>query len=145
MTTFKYLDQTKKQLQEDTERKKLAELLRKNDIDPNGVFYKLHNQWVVTHRGLERLAMALNIKFDLPIILESDSQNFSVALLVKGKLDDKEEWTIGEANIKNIKIPFPYAIAEKRAKDRIILKLLGAHGFVYSDSEIEGAKDGDLS
>ena len=32
---------------------------------------------------------------------------------------------------------YPYAMAEKRAVDRAILKLLGLHGFVYSEDEMD--------
>ena len=61
-------------------------------------------------------------------------------MLVKGKWNDKEEWTIGEAMPINIdrgnnKQQYPFAMAEKRAKDRVILKLLGLHGHVYSQEE----------
>lgn len=31
-------------------------------------------------------------------------------------------------------------MAEKRAIDRAVLKLLGIHGFVYSDSEMEAVE-----
>lgn len=135
---IKYADERVKQKQEEEERKKLGALFRQHNIDPNGVFYKARGQWVVSHKGLEKLGTLLGIKFDSPVFVEAKGWGeFSVAILVRGVWGEKETWTIGEANIKNAKIPFPYAIAEKRAKDRIILKLLGAHGFVYSDSEIE--------
>ena len=45
--------------------------------------------------------------------------------------------TYGEASPKNTKNAYPYAMAEKRAVDRAILKLLGLHGFVYSEDEMD--------
>jgi hypothetical protein len=41
-----------------------------------------------------------------------------------------------EIAAKNNKNSYPYAMAEKRAVDRAILKLIGIHGFVYSDDEV---------
>ena len=45
--------------------------------------------------------------------------------------------TYGEASPKNSKVAYPYAMAEKRAVDRAILKLVGLHGFVYSEDEFD--------
>ena len=45
--------------------------------------------------------------------------------------------TYGEASPRNTKNAYPYAMAEKRAVDRAILKLLGLHGFVYSEDEMD--------
>jgi hypothetical protein len=42
----------------------------------------------------------------------------------------------GESSPKNTKNSYPYAMAEKRAYDRCVLKLLGLHGFVYSEDEM---------
>ena len=39
--------------------------------------------------------------------------------------------TYGEASPKNTRNAYPYVMAEKRAVDRAILKLLGLHGFVF--------------
>ena len=35
---------------------------------------------------------------------------------------------------------YPYAMAEKRAVDRCILKLLNAHAYLYSESEADDFK-----
>ena len=41
---------------------------------------------------------------------------------------------------KNNKNAYPIAMAEKRAKDRVILKLLAAHGDLYSEEEADDFK-----
>ena len=41
----------------------------------------------------------------------------------------------------NNKNSYPYAMAEKRAKDRVILKLIGVAGFVYSEDEADAFKE----
>ena len=47
---------------------------------------------------------------------------------------------MGEASPKNNKNAYPWAMAEKRAKDRVILKLIGLHGLVYSEQEADEFK-----
>jgi len=67
-------------------------------------------------------------------------------ILVVGKHGEKSEWSIGEAVVNsNYKVSgkqaaYPYAMAEKRAKDRVILKLIGLHGFAYSEEEADEFK-----
>jgi len=63
--------------------------------------------------------------------------------MLKGYLGNKSEWTYGEATPKNCKNSYPYAMAEKRAKDRIILKLIGCHGEVYSEAESDEFVDAE--
>ena len=62
-----------------------------------------------------------------------------VAMVVKGyKLDnpDYKIWTTGEANALNCTAEYYLAMAEKRAKDRVILKLINAYEYgIYSDVE----------
>ena len=52
-------------------------------------------------------------------------------------MKDASEWSIGEASPYNNKNAYPFAMAEKRAKDRVILKLVGLHGDVYSQDEAD--------
>jgi len=56
---------------------------------------------------------------------------------VTGCLGDFSEWSIGESTPRNTTNNYPFAMAEKRAKDRVILKLLGVAGFVYSEQEAD--------
>ena len=42
---------------------------------------------------------------------------------------------------KNCRNDYPFAMAEKRAKDRVILKLLGVAGDTYSEEEADAFKD----
>lgn len=92
-------------------------------------------QWLIKHRDLEIVAAKAGIQFDLPTVLEHQA-GVSVALVVAGRLKDRLEWSIGEATPKNTQQAYPYAMAEKRAKDRVILKLMNVHGHVYSEEEM---------
>ena len=56
------------------------------------------------------------------------------------KLDnpDYKIWTTGEANSLNCTAEYYLAMAEKRAKDRLILKLINAYEYgIYSDVEAD--------
>jgi hypothetical protein len=95
---------------------------------------------VVKHKALERLAAASKIKFDKPQILRAEKDE--AVILVTGCVGDAQEWSIGEACVNvNYRVSgkmaaYVYAMAEKRAKDRVILKLAGLHG-VYSEDEAD--------
>ena len=52
-------------------------------------------------------------------------------------MGDVSEWSFGEAAPYNNKNNYPFAMAEKRAKDRVILKLVGLHGDTYSQAEAD--------
>src|SRR5690349_15590671 len=86
--------------------------------------------WLVKHAALEIVAAKAGILFDMPQILEANGGEGVAAVCVRGELptDGRFEWSIGEASPKNSKNSYPWAMAEKRAKDRVILKLIGVHG-----------------
>ena len=99
-----------------------------------------HGTFVLLHKALERVAAHKNITFDPPTVIESDIASKSVVIVVTGHLGDKSEWSFGEAATYNNKNAYPFAMAEKRAKDRVILKLVGLHGHVYSEEEADDFK-----
>ena len=103
--------------------------------------HKQSGKLIIKHYVLERIATDKGIKFDPPVVIESDIANKSVALSVTAHLGDKSEWSIGEASSYNCQMNYPYAMAEKRAKDRVILKLLDVHGEVYSQEEADDFDD----
>ena len=97
--------------------------------------------WIVKHKALERIAAHKGVKFDLPTIIESNANDKMCVILVNGHLGDATEWSIGEATTYNNKNSYPFAMAEKRAKDRVILKLVGLHGDAYSEEEADSFKE----
>jgi hypothetical protein len=108
------------------------------------------NTWVVPggkaraiyHKTIERMAAKAGIQFSEPQIVCKESDN--VVILVRGWIGDPEqarwEWSFGEASPKNNKNAYPWSMAEKRAKDRVALKLIGLHGLLYSEEEAEDFK-----
>lgn len=116
-------------------------ILKQYGLKGSDVLWDCHGTWCMYHRSLEKIAADQGIMFDPPAVLEANGATKSVALCVTGKFNDRAEWSIGEAAPGNNKNAYPYAMAEKRAKDRVILKLIGLHGLVYSEEEMpEGDK-----
>lgn len=108
---------------------------------------------VIKHSALERLSAALKITWDAPVIVRAERDE-CVVLARATRQDGIVEWSFGEALIVkdsavggNYKVSgrqaaYPYAMAEKRAKDRVIIKLAGLHG-AYSEEEADDFKAGN--
>lgn len=118
----------------------VVEVLKKYGEDARSACWDCHGTWVVLHKALERVAVKAKISFDPPQVLTVDAANKSVAICVTGTMDGRSEWSIGEAAPYNNKNAYPFAMSEKRAKDRVILKLVGLHGLLYSEDEADGGK-----
>lgn len=120
---------------------RIAEVLKSFGFGKDAC-WDCHGTWVVYHKALETIAAKAGITFDNPYVIEAKGLDKCVAISVTGNLGDKSEWSIGEASPHNYKTKerqpaYPYAMAEKRAKDRVILKLIGLHGLVYSEEEAD--------
>jgi hypothetical protein len=106
---------------------------------------KQNGQWVCKHAALEIVATKANVEWLPPVIIERDAQNLITSMVVTGKMGDRTEWATGETNPTNYKVigkqpAYPWAMSEKRAKDRVVLKLVGIHGLVYSEDESDDFK-----
>jgi len=118
--------------------KEILDFMEAHKIDSDEIWEVHGNSWCVKHKALERAGAVAGIIWEKPpVLIENNSGSGVVALCAFGKLGDREEWSIGEAAPKNNKNAYPYAMAEKRAKDRVILKLLNTHGYLYSEAEFE--------
>ena len=120
---------------------KVADTLREIGMTPKQAGWNCHGTYVLLHKAFEKVAVHRKIVFKEPKILECNSEKKVVSLLVTGTMGDKSEWSIGEASPSNNKNSYPYAMAEKRAKDRVILKLVGLHGDVYAEDEADAFKE----
>ncbi len=96
--------------------------------------------WIAKHKALELMAAKAGIIFEMPVMVENNAKEKTAVIIVRGKLGEAQEWSFGEAATYNNKNDYPFAMAEKRAKDRVILKLLGLHGDVYSEEEADEFK-----
>src|SRR6185312_11646839 len=96
--------------------------------------------YAVKHKALERIAIEKGITFDRPSVVACDLVNKSMVICTFGKMGDRSEWSFGEASPANNKNQYMAAMAEKRSRDRVILKLLAAHGDIYSEEEADDFK-----
>jgi hypothetical protein len=117
--------------------KAVLQFMETYGIESDEVWEVHGSTWVVKHKALERVAAEKGIVFDQPQLKVCDLEKGLVVVLVSGKLGDKSIFSFGEAAPKNCKNSYPVAMAEKRAIDRVILKLLVAHGALYSESEAD--------
>jgi len=113
--------------------------------DARSATWKVQNSTVIYHAALERIAIKAGIWFDRPDVLRAERDE--AVILVTGHLgDDATAWSMGEAlvnvnyRVSGRQAAYVYAMAEKRAKDRVILKLIGLHGLVYSEEEADEFK-----
>lgn len=121
--------------------KEIQDFMSKYDVSADEVWPVPGGKaYAVKHKALERIAVAQNITFERPAIIGCDLVEKSMVVCVFGKMGDREEWTFGEASPGNNKNQYFAAMTEKRAKDRVILKLLSAHGDLYSEDEADDFK-----
>jgi len=116
---------------------KVADVLKDIGETSKTATWDCHGTVVILHKALEKVAAHEGITFDAPVVIESNVEKKMVVILVTGKSGDKVEWSFGEAAPYNLKNNYPFAMAEKRAKDRVILKLVGLHGDAYSETEAD--------
>tara|TARA_R100000426_G_scaffold80674_1_gene58503 strand:+ start:391 stop:1077 length:687 start_codon:yes stop_codon:yes gene_type:complete len=117
--------------------KKVIEVLKEIGLTPQQAGWDCHGTYVLLHKALEKVAAHRKIEFDAPQILTANVSAKEVVVLVTGRMGELSEWSIGEAAPYNNKNNYPFAMAEKRAKDRVILKLVGLHGDAYSQAEAD--------
>jgi hypothetical protein len=116
---------------------RVKELMAKYAIDKSEIWQLPGGRsYAVKHSAVERIAAQEGVVFDLPQIVEGSSADKMVVLMGTAKLGNRVEWSFGEAAPANNKNAYPWAMAEKRLKDRLTLKLIEAHGLLYSDDEL---------
>jgi hypothetical protein len=112
------------------------------------VLWDCHGTWVIKHSAIEQLAAFNRIQIESIDVIRAERDECVV--LVTGVISgsgelgvDRRVKSFGEANCElNYKTSqkmaaYPYAMAEKRGVDRVVLKLLALHGYVYSQEEAD--------
>jgi hypothetical protein len=129
-----------------TSDQKIADVLAKFGEPMAGNVWRVQGTAVIYHKALERIAACAKIQFDAPTIVRAERDE--AVILVTGRMGERMEWSIGEAligtnyRVSGKQAAYVYAMAEKRAKDRVILKLIELHGYVYSEEEADEFKQG---
>jgi hypothetical protein len=114
------------------------------DTRKGGTVWEVQGTPVISHKTLERIAAQAKIVFDMPTILRCERDE--AVILVAGTLGERREWSIGEAlvnvnyRVSGKQAAYVFAMAEKRSKDRVILKLVELHGLAYSEEEADDFK-----
>jgi hypothetical protein len=132
--------------------KQIADILVRYGEPFAGNVWRVQGTAVIYHKTLERIAVQAGIVFDQPTIVRSDKAE--AVILVTGRLagakagTERVEWSFGEAlvnvnyRVSGKQAAYVYAMAEKRGKDRVILKLIELHGLVYSEEEADEFRQG---
>jgi len=115
----------------------IATILDRYGEPVTGSVWQVEGQTFIHHKTLERIAGKAKITFDPPTVLRAGRDE--AVLLVIGRMDECVEWSISEALVGvNYDPPgsepaYVYAMAEKRGKDRVILKLIELSDVVSSE------------
>jgi hypothetical protein len=126
--------------------KQIGDILAKYGEPMAGNVWRVQGQAVIYHKALERIAAQAKITWETPTIVRAERDE--AVILVTGRMSDRVEWSIGEAligvnyRVSGKQAAYVYAMAEKRAKDRVILKLIELHGLVYSEEEADEFRQG---
>src|SRR4051795_907348 len=127
----------------------IADILAKYGEPIAGNIWRVQGQAVIYHKALERIAAQAGVAFAPPTLLRAERDE--AVVLVTGSLGERTEWSIGEAlvnvnyRVSGRQAAYVYAMAEKRAKDRVILKLVGLHGLLSSEEEADEPKSSAVS
>jgi hypothetical protein len=129
----------KKQLSKD-ERARLNALFVENGLTPNDTF--VSSQFaIITRTGIEKIQANHGVEVTFEVV--SENPGFVV---IKAKATVERDGvtyrveTYGEASPQNNRTKYPFAMAEKRALSRAVLKIVGLYREpgVISEDEHEG-------
>src|SRR3954469_14436832 len=127
----------------------IADILAQYGEPIAGNIWRVQGQAVIYHKALERIAAQAGITYGTPTILRAARDE--AVILVTGSMGERTEWSIGEAlvhvnyRVSGRQAAYVYAMAEKRAKDRVILKLVGLDGLLSSEEEADELKSSTVS
>jgi hypothetical protein len=126
--------------------KEIKELFQRHGLDVSrSDVWEIQGNPVIHHKAVERLGAMIGIEWHPPQILRAEKDE--AVMIVTGKVGERLEWSVGEAAIgQNYRVSgkqaaYVFCMAEKRGRDRVILKLAGLHG-VYSEEEADDFKRG---
>ena len=123
----------------------ISDLGKKYKLDGKVDVWKCHNDWILTHDAITKIAHMENIKLSkIESIYQSETSCRFLITMVKEDKDGNvidSITTVGEADTKNCKMSYISSMAEKRGIDRGVLKLIRAYEWgVFSEIEAEAFK-----
>ena len=118
-----------------------VKIFKELKINGSEATWDCHGTPVVLHKYIEIIGAKLNVSIDSLDVIEANAKDGIVSMKCVASIvkagSARQVISYGECSPKNNKNAYPYAMAEKRAVDRCILKLANLHGFVYSENEID--------
>ena len=114
-----------------------VKIFKELKINGSEATWDCHGTPVVLHKYIEIIGAKLNVSIDSLDVIEANARDGIVSMKCVASIKDRQVISYGECSPKNNKNAYPYAMAEKRAVDRCILKLANLHGFVYSENEVD--------
>ena len=123
----------------------ISDLGKKYKLDGKVDVWKCHDNWILTHDAITKIAHMENIKLSkIESIYQSETSCRFLITMVKEDKDGNvidSITTVGEADTKNCKMGYISSMGEKRGIDRAVLKLIKAYEWgVYSEIEAEAFK-----
>ena len=113
---------------------KIKKILEQFKINPAKALWDCHGTQIMYHRYIEEIGASAGVQVIKYETIKADESTAIVKCHAKlGKVD---QFSYGECSPRNSKNAYPVAMAEKRAFDRCVLKLVGLHGHVYAISEM---------
>ena len=107
----------------------VKDILNELKFNPSECLWEKHGATCMKHRYIEIAGQNKGVSIDSLDEVEKNSAEGVVAIKCTASLGKAKVITYGEATPKNNKNGYPYAMAEKRAVDRAILKLIGITWF----------------
>ena len=117
----------------------IADLGKKYKLDGKVDLWKCHNNWILTHDAITKIANIEGIELvNIASIYQSET---CCRFLITMSKEDKTITSVGEADTRSVKMPYIESMAEKRGIDRCVLKLINAYEYgIYSEVEAEDFK-----
>ena len=124
---------------------RVEKILKKYNLKPEHALWELKRggkaTLIMLHKYCELVGAKAGVIIDDIVEVETNSAQGIAVVKCYAHNDKMKVITYGVASPKNSKVAYPYAMAEKRAVDRAILKLTGLHGFVYSEDEFDTSNE----
>jgi len=119
--------------------KEISEFMQRYGVLADEVWAVRSGAYAIKHKAIERVAAQEGIEIENLQIYHYSAVDKTAAVIIAANIKNpiRRVITTGEAAPRNNKNAYPLAMAEKRAVDRAVLKLLNTHGTLYSESEAD--------
>jgi hypothetical protein len=120
----------------ETKNETLKRLFIENNLVKEDVFKHKHYT-IITRAGIDKIMAVNDIEIQYDIVNLSDDHSHCL-IKALGKRGEKIIQTFGECTPKNNSNAYPVAMAEKRAKSRIVLMLAGFYELgIFGEDEAD--------